>query len=275
MVRLLQNASVAEIERALPHHPELARAVEEYLAQFADRCLEELKLESATLRDDPLSLYRAIGHLASRDLNHLKDYAAEARAEAEKQARAKLGFRPIRRIIFAWRLKNARRRVRDRENLRFERTRLFGRVRRIFLELGKRYAAAGVLDKARDVFWLEQHEVLGYVNGTIPCPDLRGLAQVRREAQRQADGQAAPADRFTTHGWVFSGNSFTAEIDPQKEGLTSGEERSGIGCCPGIVRGARWWCDHGAWNCQQTAYRRRTNRSRLDHAFPSRRRFSG
>ena len=34
--------------------------------------------------------------------------------------------------------------MRDRENLRFERTRLFGRVRRIFLALGARLVEAAV-----------------------------------------------------------------------------------------------------------------------------------
>ena len=52
--------------------------------------------------------------------------------------------RPLRQILFGWVLRNARARVRDRENLRFERTRLFGRVRRIFVELGRRLAAEGV-----------------------------------------------------------------------------------------------------------------------------------
>ena len=170
---------------------------------FADRCLEELKLESATLRDEPISLYRAIGHLAARDLSEQRDYAAIARTAAEERASKALGFAPIKKVIFQWVLKHARGRVRDRENLRFERTRLFGRVRTIFLELGKRYAAAGVLDDARDVFWLELHEVLGYVSGTIPCPDLRGLAQVRAQAQQRADAEPQPADRFTTYGWVL------------------------------------------------------------------------
>ena len=54
----------------------------------------------------------------------------------------------LRRLIFGWVLRQARARVRDRENLRFERTRVFGRVRRIFVEAGKRLAGEGLLTRA-------------------------------------------------------------------------------------------------------------------------------
>ena len=57
---------------------------------------------------------------------------------AEQRVHAALRFRPLGRLLFHWVLRHARARVRDRENLRFERTRLFGRVRRIFVELGRR-----------------------------------------------------------------------------------------------------------------------------------------
>ena len=39
------------------------------------------------------------------------------------------------------------RRVRDRENLRLERTRLFGRVRRIFIEIGRQLHALDLLNE--------------------------------------------------------------------------------------------------------------------------------
>ena len=101
---------------------------------------------------------------------------------------------PFRRVVFNWVLRHARRRVKDRENLRLERTRLFGRVRRIFLELGQRLRADGVLDDARDVFYLEVDEVLAFVEGRATTTDLRGLAALR---QREFAGfqRADPARR--------------------------------------------------------------------------------
>lgn len=231
---LLRNGERRVIAARLPEQPALAAAIASYLDRFADRCMEELKLESQTLRDDPMSLYRAIGHLAARAAAPVVDHAAEARQRAAQRVRRALRWRVLRRPLFAWVLRNARARVRDRENLRFERTRLFGRVRTILLELGRRYAAAGVLDDPRDVFWLELDEVLRFVTGGVSCPDLRALAAARRTAAQRAQEQPAPADRFTTHGWVFVGNSFASETTTA---APSGEERVGLGCCPGRVSG--------------------------------------
>src|SRR5690606_9440995 len=88
------------------------------------------------------------------------------REEAERVVDQTLGRHGLRRMIFNRVLRNARQRVRDRENLRFERTRLFGRVRRIFVEAGRRLVAEGVLRDERDIFYLTVDEVLGFVEGT-------------------------------------------------------------------------------------------------------------
>src|SRR5205807_2479180 len=88
--------------------------------------------------------------------------------------------RGLRGIVFRWVLRQARDRVRDRENLRFERTRLFGRVRRIFVEIGRRFHADGVLDEPRDIFHLTLDEALGFCDGTSATTDLRGLVVLRR-----------------------------------------------------------------------------------------------
>jgi hypothetical protein len=66
-----------------------------------------------------------------------------------KQMRAALHGSPLRVWLLMWVLRNASVTVRQRENLRFERTRLFGRVRRIFREAGKRLHAMGVLEIGR------------------------------------------------------------------------------------------------------------------------------
>ena len=239
---VLCRGTAAAAERALRRDEELAHLYDDYLATFGDRCLDELKLESTTLFEDPEPLLRSIGHAAARlaggqtfDAGHQSD----VRQKAEERVRRALARRPLRRAIFAWVLRNARRRVRDRENLRFERTRLFGRVRRIFLEVGRRLFAEGVLDDPRDVFYLDLDEILAYTEGAAACDDLRGLASVRRRAfERYADLEA-PADRFETFGAPYIANSYAGSAPgPVEQGDAEGEHTlRGIGCCPGVVRG--------------------------------------
>jgi phosphohistidine swiveling domain-containing protein len=171
---------------------------------------------------------------------------ADIRGDAERRALAALGGRPIRRMIFRWVLRQARDRVRDRENLRFERTRLFGRVRRVFLELGKRYAAVDALDDPRDIFHLTVDEALGWAGGTSASADIRAVAAVRKAEFARYREMPAPADRFETRGVVHAGHDFTPPTRLALEqpthnasGVQSADEdtRRGTGCYPGIVRG--------------------------------------
>jgi rifampicin phosphotransferase len=217
-----------EMDRA----PEFAAEYRAYLEKFGDRCLEELKLESATLHDDPAMFRQAIARLATVPDRPGPDTAAVGRA-AEALAAAALAGHPLRRVVFGFVLTRTRARVRDRENLRFERTRVFGRVRRIFLELGRHLQGLRVLDDARDVFFLTTEEVLGFVEGTAVTLDLRRLAALRRE-EFAGFADDPPADRFVTHGCVSTGHSYQGAVAVEE---IHGEERFGTGCCPGVVRG--------------------------------------
>jgi pyruvate,water dikinase len=237
-VSLLCEGGLPAIRDALRARPALESAVAEYIAKFGDRCMEELKLESATLHDDPLPLLRAIGQYARSarpGAAHRPDAAEQqARQQAEARVRDALAGHPLRRLAFAWVLRHARARVRARENLRFERTRVFGRARQILLELGRRFAAVDGLDEARDVFYLELDEVLGYVEGWATTTDLKGLVAVRKAEFDAYRSQPAPADRFETRGLIYKGHAYQAEEVRER---VAGDSLKGQGCCPGVVRG--------------------------------------
>lgn len=142
--------------------------------------------------------------------------------------------RPLRRLIFRWVLANARSRVRDRENLRFERTRVFGRVRQIFKALGRKLHAARALEHSDDVFYLEVEEVLGFVQGVSTCTDLAGLVAVRKSEFELHRSAPPPPDRFETLGPVHFASwdsSLAADEDVTENA------RRGFACCSGVVRG--------------------------------------
>ena len=210
LTELLATADPLVITVAVTSHPAMGPLLAGYLAKFGDRCLDELKLESATLHDDPLPLYRSVGEFARR----LRSGAAcqpldegAIRRSAEEKVRLTLSGKPLRRFIFSWVLSQTRARVRDRENLRFERTRLFGRVRRVFVEIGKRFHADGILDDGRDIFWLEKDEIFGFIEGTASSTNLRGLASLRKAEFEAWHNTKAPADRFETRGMVSHGQA--------------------------------------------------------------------
>lgn len=242
LVDRLVAGSRAAIEEEVPFAPGFAAAVQAYLEKFGDRSVNELKLESLTLHDDPLPLYRSIGTLARHmTLDRQQgDQAPPAtpggrlREAAARRVSAALAGHPVRRLAFGWILEHARARVRDRENLRLERTRLFARVRRIFVELGQRLHADRWLDDPRDIFYLEIDEVLAFVEGRATTTNLRGLAALRRDEQRAWESQPEPDARFETRGAVYQGNDFRRTA---AGALQAGEHRRGLGCSPGRVRG--------------------------------------
>lgn len=238
IMQALSNGNLQVMRAAVRRHPDLEREVQAYLAKFGDRCMEELKLESTTLHEDPTPLLRAVGQYARNLVQHdaRQNEIAElkVRQQAEARVSGALGHNPLRRIAFAWVLGNTRRCVQARENLRFERTRVFGRARQILLELGKRFAAIDCIDAARDILYLELDEVLGFVEGRVTTTDLKGLVALRKSEYARWQELPAPANRFETRGIIHKGHSFGAE---QAIPQPIGDSLKGLGCCPGIVRG--------------------------------------
>ena len=245
LLRELQEGTAATIGPAMENVPEFRPALQAYLEKFGERTVNELELESVTLHDDPLPLLRSIGAAAGR-LGSAEGESMPAapppepagdrlRAEARRTVAMALAGHPLRRAIFAWILRNARARVRDRENLRLERTRLFGRVRRVFVELGRRLHQMDVLDAPEDVFYLQTDEVLAFVDGRAVTTNLRALAALRREEFSGYRSMPAPAPRFETRGAVYCGHDFRSAGAGRPAEETGA--RRGLGCGPGRVRG--------------------------------------
>lgn len=242
-VDLLCDGALAEILTALPKFPGFETHYRAYLEKFGDRCLEELKLENPTLHDDPQTLLRSVGQFARKLVSEPALSTPETAqinqiaVAAEAQARQTLARHPLRKTVFYWVLKNARDLIRNRENLRFERTRLFGRARMIFVELGRRFQAAGLLADPRDIFYLEVEEILGTVDGIATTADLSGLVKVRKAEFDSYRASAAPPDRFETHGIPAKG--MQAQFLEQKSATATptGETLQGLGCSPGRLHG--------------------------------------
>lgn len=198
---------------------DISAKLAEYLDKFGDRCINELKLESETLNDNPQTLYNAVDNFA---IKLQKGEVVEVKAPAVEIPK---GF------VFRFLLKNTRKTIRNRENLRFERTRVFGQVRKIVKEIGMRLASFNVISEQNDIFYLELEEILGYIEGTATTTDLKGLISVRKAEYAKYDGNAP--DRFNTFDCVH----LSARNVKETREVVIGDKMQGLGCCPGIVRG--------------------------------------
>ncbi|MEM9756086.1 MAG: PEP-utilizing enzyme, partial [Pseudomonadota bacterium] len=206
---------------AVSAHPALAAEIDAYLQKFGDRTTEELKLESIPLSEEPAPLLAAIGAAADRDLS----------PRAPRPAPDWPGLipgRPVRRAVARTLCAWAAARVRDRENLRFERTRIFGEARRIFRAMGQELYAAGRLEDPRDVFHLTVAEVLGAAEGVAVSLDLAARAALRRDEAARFAVEPDPPRRI-----LMRGQSLMATHSAKS--TADGPSRQGTGCSAGTI----------------------------------------
>lgn len=222
----LADTLEAEGLAALDQYPAISAEIQAYLVRFGDRCTEELKLESIPLTADPTSLLNAIAASARRGTTAKAPIAAPDWDTI-------FATHPIRKIIAKSLISWTKNRVRDRENLRFERTRIFGYTRRVFLALGREFAARKLLAHPRDIFHLTIQEVLGAVEGFGLSPDLKSLVTLRKAETAVSALHADPAERIELRGPATSrgeGRTPTrmATVDPARH-------RTATGCSAGQV----------------------------------------
>jgi rifampicin phosphotransferase len=219
-------------------------ALDAYLSRFGDRCANELKLETITLSEDPAFLVatvRSYWRQGVTDPDASREREGSIRAAAEAVIADRLGGARLR--LFRVVLGQARARIRDRENLRFERTRVFGVVRRIFVAFGHALVRAGRVDDPRDVFWLDLREVFGWADGTGASVDLRPVVAVRRAEFARYEAGDPPPERFETWGPPAEANLDAIAARQRSQAATAvgrvdgpSRELVGTGCCPGVVR---------------------------------------
>lgn len=227
-----------------PRFAQFSGEMQRYLRLYGFRCMHELKLEEFSLRDRPDSVYGVLrNYLALNDEAALDVEAAEAREqrvrqEAEARATEKLQAKWgswWRGFVFRRILRNARNGVKNRENMRFARTRIYGLLRELMRGVGGQLAAEGILDEREQIFYLTMDEVWDFVRGTAVTTDLRALAILRKqEFDRYRDpATPAPDERFETFGMVYHRNLFRNHRAAAPK-FVDGKLR-GIGCCQGIL----------------------------------------
>ncbi|MGR9099234.1 MAG: PEP/pyruvate-binding domain-containing protein [Gammaproteobacteria bacterium] len=203
----------------------------DYLRHFGDRGLEDLKLEYGGYRQRPELLVAAIRQAMNKESSrmsgkHRIDDGGEFIQALDDRLR-----HPLKRIVFDFVLARARLAIKQRENMRFARSRLFGLVRRLFLKMAGVLSEQGVIERPGDIFYLTVDEIFDYLNGTSVNQNLKALVDFRR-MQYKGFENCSPPDRMTVFGIPYQGVR-EEEMSCEYEANTI----SGIGCCRGIVEG--------------------------------------
>ena len=214
-----------------------------FVNKYGFRCVDEQKLEEQDLHDDPSFALEAIGSNVARktySIEEMEKREGVIRDRAEALIRDKVSG--VRSLIYNWVLKNARNAVRDRENLRFQRTRTFGLCRRLFRATGKKLFELGAIDAPRDVFFLTIDELSGFIDGRATSLNLRGLAALRKAEYVKYQDDLPIPDRFITYGAAGASMQHIGVLQDADllKNLRHSDDPDvlyGTPCCPGQVEG--------------------------------------
>jgi len=212
---------------------EFLEHVNQYIYKYGFRCMSEMKLEQKDLHQDSAPLFIFLANLLRNgrtDLETIEAHQHTIRGNAEKRMRQNL--HGIKRLVFQFSMHHARKAVRNRENTRFCRTRVYGIVRRMFWNMGTDLANRGVLEQDRDVFYLTLDELKGALEGTNSIQDLKRLVNLRQDEYLRYQTQE-PDPRFMTRGPVYWNNRTQAPCETDiQDGCLQGK-----GCSAGKVEG--------------------------------------
>lgn len=210
--------------------------IDRYIADFGERCVGELKLETISYAQEPARFVKVLKSYVETGITEAQFSGAREeviRTNAEREIAGYLKGKAFGRWKIGVILRHTRELVSARENLRYERTRAFGVVREIFTYIGKRFYADGLLRNARDIFYLTREEIFGFIEGRAVTQDIQALAALRQAEFQTYRELGSLSERFATYGVPYHGNDFFS-IDRIEK--TDGDLK-GIGCSPGRVTG--------------------------------------
>ncbi len=131
--------------------PAAFQSIQQYIHQYGDRTIGELKLETTTMRVAPAIFYKYLQNYLHSDVEVI---APETKKENSKSQILNLG--KLREGIYR------------RETLRLERTRLFGMYRSLFLRVGALLKAENKIEILEDIFHLTLSEMKLVLAGENP-----------------------------------------------------------------------------------------------------------
>ncbi|WP_078897785.1 phosphoenolpyruvate synthase [Streptomyces rimosus] len=226
--RLIRETPAEDAYEALRAngHTGFLAAVDEYVAAYGYRSLDELKLEVPDLREDPSTLF-ALVRTALSEVDTDPARKADAYLDAHLRGPRRLVYDVVRR--------KAQSSLYNRERLRFCRTRAFGSAKRMLRAMGRDLARSRAIEHWNDVFFLRLEELRGVYEGTTGTTGLRSLVELRKRQQAE-DRQLSAPSRFVTRGAPYrQDNLDQAGFTTGPAARTGVQELRGTPCCPGVV----------------------------------------
>ena len=231
-------------EEPKPQFLDLSRKLKEYIEAYGFRCVNELKLEVDSLKENPRFIFTMLKNYLIKgniDLDSLEKKEKEKAFNAETQClklipRKKILFFFSRKKLFFWVVKQTKKAVKNREELRFTRTKVFGLSRQIFNAISRKFCEAGIINKPKDIYMLSVDEIIAPIEGRSITSDYKKLINQRYEEYDHYLNGSEPPERFYTYGPYYRANKIIPTLPDPLVGLNLGPDvLKGTPCCPGTI----------------------------------------
>jgi len=194
----------------------------EYIEKYGDRNLEELKIESLTFRTNPELLVNKI------------EENKEDREKLEKLYLSLIhnkNYIDIKEdFITKFLIKRCMSGINNREISRLNRSRIYGMVRKMILQIGQIYKEQNIIQEDRDIFYLEFDEIKQL---SEKRDDKKELVKTRKKDYEMY--KMLPAySRLVFMDSEFNKNHNSINMEKI---YSNSEELKGIPCSNGIIKG--------------------------------------
>lgn len=228
------NTDIESLVKDIKNTDEISKMIREYIDKYGARTMEELKLETLTLFEDPSPLFETIkSYLCVEDLKSVyrgEDFDV-------KDFYKYFGF--FEKLYIKPMLSVTKYFVRNREMLRLRRTYIYSIVRNIFIRMGKNFERDGLIKEARDIFFITKDEAFEMAAGNTE--EFRDITDKIEERKKEyLENKEKPAyERMYFYGEVRKENMLPIfcrqEAEILKENVLKGVAGGGA-VTEGIVK---------------------------------------
>ena len=172
-----QNTEIEKIIEELDKDNKINKQIKEYIYKYGSRAMEELKLETVTLFQDPRFLIQTIKNYLN--MEKIPSVYSDEEFDIKDFYKhfslfEKLYIKPVTEITKYF--------VKNRELLRLRRTYIYSIVRNIFLRMGQNFKEEGIIENARDIFFMEKKEAFDIASfGIVGYEDIRTQIEERKK----------------------------------------------------------------------------------------------
>lgn len=217
LAKAFRTKSEEELKSYLSEDTEFSAHLRDYILRFGARVMDELKLESITLKENPDFLFKTLKNYLQMEE---KPSVYKPLEIDEEELYRQVSF--PKRFFLKKLVKITKYFVRNREYLRLYRTYIYDIVRMIFLRIGHNLEETGIIAHFRDIFFLTKEEVFRIAEGKSPqIPLLREKIKKRkREFEENKDKEIF--ERMYFYGEVRAENMIPIFSRQETKSLEAG-----------------------------------------------------